>query len=193
MLLSLIVAATLHCGAGTCATNLDAADFAARALAVHNKERAAVCVAPLRWDAKEAAEAAEWARHLAAIGDMIHSGDATTPVDAESGQGENLFAGTRGAYAIEKMIGLWAEEKRRLAKLGTWEDDLEGVGHYTQMVWSTTTHVGCAIAAGKHEDFLVCRYSPPGNIDGRAPYAAPRGRPVAAPAAACPEGQTASR
>ncbi len=192
MFVGLIAATALHCAAGTCATNLDPADFAARALAVHNRERAAVCVAPLAWDAKEAAEAADWARHLAEIGDMVHSGDENEAIDAESGQGENLFAGTRGAYAIEKMIGLWADEKRQLSKLKSWEEDLHAVGHYTQMVWSTTTHVGCAVASGKREDFLVCRYSPPGNIDGRAPYPAPQAAAAAAPAS-CPSGRTAAR
>ncbi len=192
MLLAFVFAAMLPCAAGGCATILDPAEFAARALAVHNRERAAVCVPPLAWDPKEAAEAADWAKHLAEIGDMIHSGDENEAIDAESGQGENLFAGTRGAFAVEKMIGLWAEEKRRLSKLKSWEDDMHAVGHYTQMVWSTTTHVGCAVAAGKHEDFLVCRYSPPGNIDGRAPYPAP---PAAAAAgtATCPSGRTAAR
>ena len=45
---------------------------------------------------------------------------------------------------------------------GRWED----VSHYTQMVWPTTTHVGCAVHQGKTDEFLICRYSPPGNRDG---------------------------
>jgi hypothetical protein len=40
------------------------------------------------------------------------------------------------------------------------------------MVWPTTTRVGCAVASNAANDFLVCRYSPAGNIDGRSvPYA----------------------
>jgi hypothetical protein len=34
------------------------------------------------------------------------------------------------------------------------------------MVWPTTTHVGCAIFAADW-DYLICRYSPPGNKDGK--------------------------
>ena len=149
-----------------------AVEFAMRALAAHNLARAAACVPPLAWDAKAAAAADDWARHLAVIGDMVHSGEPDGEVDAVSGEGENLFAGTRGAYSVEQMIGLWADERRQLAKLTSWADDLSAVGHYTQMVWSTTTHVGCAVAVGRTEDFLVCRYTPPGNIDGHQPIPA---------------------
>jgi hypothetical protein len=39
------------------------------------------------------------------------------------------------------------------------------------MVWPTTTKVGCAIASNARHDFLVCRYSPAGNVMGRSvPY-----------------------
>jgi hypothetical protein len=34
------------------------------------------------------------------------------------------------------------------------------------MVWPTTTHVGCAIYSTDW-DYLICRYSPPGNKDGK--------------------------
>jgi hypothetical protein len=35
------------------------------------------------------------------------------------------------------------------------------------MVWSTTREVGCGFASGRQFEALVCRYSPPGNRDGR--------------------------
>jgi hypothetical protein len=39
------------------------------------------------------------------------------------------------------------------------------------MVWPTTTRIGCAIASNARNDFLVCRYSPTGNVMGRpVPY-----------------------
>ena len=86
------------------------------------------------------------------------------------GQGENLWMGTTGAYSIETMIGNWASERRwfragifpNVSTTGNWAD----VGHYTQMIWPTTTHVGCALQRSPRWDFLVCRYSPPGNRDG---------------------------
>jgi hypothetical protein len=38
------------------------------------------------------------------------------------------------------------------------------------MVWPTTTRVGCAVHSTDH-DYLICRYSPPGNIDGKPVFA----------------------
>ena len=46
---------------------------------------------------------------------------------------------------------------------GNWTD----VGHYTQMIWKGTSRLGCAVHKGRHWDFLICRYSPPGNVVGQ--------------------------
>jgi hypothetical protein len=90
---------------------------------------------------------------------------------ARVGTGENLWMGTRGAYSVETMVGHWASERRYFvpgtfpnnSRSGNWAD----IGHYTQMIWPTTTRVGCALASNATTDYLVCRYSPAGNIDGR--------------------------
>ena len=37
------------------------------------------------------------------------------------------------------------------------------------LIWRGTTHVGCAVASRGDRAVLACRYSPPGNIDGRRP------------------------
>jgi hypothetical protein len=92
--------------------------------------------------------------------------------------GENLWMGTHGAFSVEAMVRGWASEKRffaagmfpNVSRTGDWED----VGHYTQMIWPTTTRVGCALASTPRIDYLVCRYATAGNIDGLAVgYAAP--------------------
>ncbi|MFS0772877.1 CAP domain-containing protein [Sphingomonas sp. 1P08PE] len=140
-----------------------------RLLAGHNRERAVLGVPPLRWDAGLATDARRWASHLATTGAFQHA-----PENPLRPQGENLWAGTRGAFAIEAMIGAWIRE-RRYFKQGTFPNNsvtgrVADVDHYTQMMWRETDAVGCAIVAGTREDVLVCRYSQAGNYTGERPF-----------------------
>lgn len=146
------------------------ANLEARLLAAHNRERAAIGVPPLEWDAQLAANAKVWADALAETGTFEHSpADASDP-DVE---GENLWAGTRGAWSPEDMIGLWIAEKRDyrpgIFPAVSRSGDLEKVGHYTQVIWRNTRKVGCALATGREEDVLVCRYAEGGNVIGERP------------------------
>ena len=138
----------------------------ARILAVHNQARAAAGVAPLVWDPALEAGAAAYARQLAASGVLRHSNR-----QARRGIGENLWMGSRGYWPVETMVGSWTAERRffragifpAVSRNGNWAD----VGHYSQMIWPTTTRIGCAIGTSARWDALVCRYSPAGNIDNR--------------------------
>jgi hypothetical protein len=140
--------------------------ISARLLAAHNAERARASVPPLVWDPALAASAASYGPVLAAIGQLRHS-----PKDTRPGQRENLWMGTRGGFTPEQMVSTWTAERRffhpgifpNVSTTGNWLD----VSHYTTMIWRTTTRVGCAIHSTPDWDFLICRYSPPGNIDGR--------------------------
>lgn len=148
-----------------------AGQVAERLLAAQNRERALVGAPPLQWDATLAAHAASYGPVLASLRRLVHSPRAGRP-----GERENLAMAWHGTMAPEDMVDLWSREKRMLqpgsyrfpavSRTGAWED----VAHYTQMVWPTTTHVGCAIYSADW-DYLICRYSPPGNIDGKPIYA----------------------
>ena len=145
------------------------ADFNARLLAAHNAERARIGVPALGWDPALAADARAWADELAATGRFEHSAD-------EPGkplQGENLWAGTPRAFSPEAMVGLWTAEKTDyrpgLFPNNSRSGDVEHVGHYTQLIWSSSRRVGCATAVGRDEEFLVCRYSEAGNVTGQRP------------------------
>jgi hypothetical protein len=170
--LALVTGLALPAGAASSGARQDgpvgdeapAQDVSARLLAAHNVERARVGTAPLRWDDALAAEAGVWARELVDTGLWGHD-------PARHGHGENLWSGWGNRiWTPEEMVGEWTAEKRfyvrgvfpNVSRTGDWT----AVGHYTQMVWSETTHVGCAIATRGNRSVLACRYSPPGNIRG---------------------------
>ena len=152
--------------ASAAASNNFASEFPSRILAAHNNVRMKAGVAPLAWDPALGAAAASYAQQMALTGVFAHSDR-----KARRGMGENLWMGTRGAFTIETMVSNWASERRMfrrgvfpsVSRTGSWHD----VGHYTQIVWPSTTRVGCALASTSRADYLVCRYSPAGNVDGR--------------------------
>ncbi|MDP3368738.1 MAG: CAP domain-containing protein [Brevundimonas sp.] len=140
----------------------------ARLLAAHNAERAQVGTRPLVWEERLEAEARVWADELIRSGRFLHD-------PAPHGHGENLWTGWGGrVWTPEEMVGEWAAKKQNyvpgvfpnVSRTGDWVD----VSHYTQVVWSGTTHVGCAVASRGDRTVLACRYSPPGNIDGQRAF-----------------------
>lgn len=145
-------------------------NFEERLLAAHNRERDAMGVEALRWDPVLARSARDWARYLARSGKFEHSPDSPWYSDPE---GENLWAGSVGYYQPEAMVGLWTAEKRDF-KTGVFpnnsrDGNVESVSHYTQLIWSRTGAVGCALEPNGKEDVLVCRYSQAGNVPGQRP------------------------
>ena len=146
-------------------------EIAARILAVHNQQRAMVGAAPLQWDPTLAEHAASYGPVLASLRHLVHS-----PREGRPGERENLAMAWHSTMTPEQLVGMWSAEKRLLepgsanfpgiSATGRWED----IAHYTQMVWPTTTRVGCAIYSADW-DYLICRYSPPGNIDGKPIFA----------------------
>ena len=133
----------------------------------HNVYRTALNEAPLAWSADLAADAQAWATHLAKEDNGEHD------QSIRGQEGENIWWGTAGAFGYAAMVDFWAGEKKQFV-YGTFPDVATSrravVGHYTQMVWKNTTSVGCALVSNGKKDYLVCRYSPPGNIVGQKPY-----------------------
>ncbi|HWJ39311.1 MAG TPA: CAP domain-containing protein [Sphingomicrobium sp.] len=147
-------------------------ELAARLLAAHNRERALAGASALQWDETLAAHAASYGPVLAGLRALVHS-----PREGRPGERENLAMAWHGTMSPEELVGMWSREKQLLqpglfpavSRTGQWQD----IAHYTQMVWPSTTHVGCAIFASDW-DYLICRYSPPGNIDGKPVFSASR-------------------
>lgn len=136
-------------------------------LSLHNEARAAVRMPPLTWDEALAKDAGRYARELARRRVFEHSKQPRGP----AAQGENLWTGTRGAYRYEEMAQHWIDERRHFVNLAVPNVSRTGrfvdAGHYSQIVWATTTRVGCALASNLRDDYLVCRYSPAGNVWGQ--------------------------
>lgn len=140
-------------------------DFAHRLLEAHNTERGRAGLPRLSWSSRLAQDAHEWAEHLSRKGSLEHADN-----DRRRNMGENLWMGSAGYFSAEEMIGGFLSERTKfrpgtfpqVSRTGKWAD----VAHYTQIIWPRTTEVGCAVAKGAINDFLVCRYNPPGNTFG---------------------------
>src|SRR5215469_16565379 len=136
--------------------------FDQRLLIAHNLERESLGLEPLNWNPALAQSAQQWADYLAATGRFEHA-----PENRRNPEGENLWAGTKGYFQPEAMVGAWIREKQYF-RPGIFPNNsttgrVADVGHYTQLVWRATTQVGCAEAASAGEDILVCRYAEAGN------------------------------
>ena len=134
-------------------------------LEAHNMARDEVGLVPLVWSERLANDAEEWAEHLARNNLYDHASP-----EARKGQGENLWRGSSGYWNARQKIGFFIEEKRHfrsghfpdVSRTGRWSD----VAHYTQIIWPQTREVGCAVAHTHHDEVLVCRYWPAGNVWG---------------------------
>jgi len=132
-------------------------------LSEHNRVRADVGVAPLRWSGVLAQVAQKWADHLAASScSLTHS--------QGSGYGENLFMGTSGYYGVKDAVRSWESEKRDYHGGKLTRNNWYPSGHYTQIVWRNTQGVGCAQSSCNGQTIVACNYNPPGNYMGQSPY-----------------------
>jgi pathogenesis-related protein 1 len=149
-------------GTGSAVTAKEAEDL----VTLHNKARAEVGVAPLKWSPTLAKYAQEWADELARTGKWEHR--------QGNKYGENLARGL--GYTFLELVQPWYSEEKPLYTPGTpYPGKGFGVGHYTQMVWRETTEVGAGKAVyttgdKKGQLIIVANYNPPGNFKGERPY-----------------------
>jgi hypothetical protein len=124
-------------------------------LDAHNAYRAKHCVQPLTWSPQAAAAAAQWANgcHQNANGTFAHEDQHT--------YGENLAWGT--GLSAHGAVDLWYAEIKSYNFAAPVYTTSPEVGHFTQLVWKTTTQVGGAMKVCNGQNLWVCRYLPPGN------------------------------
>ena len=141
----------------------------------HNEVRATVDVPALTWDPALAAIATAWVTQCIdqqqPIGLVDHNAGRSTGYP--SYVGENIF-GAGGSASAAAAVDLWASEAQYYDE-GTNTCNApvgRSCGHYTQVVWRTTTKLGCALhdcAGLQFGSTIVCNYGPGGNTGG-APF-----------------------
>lgn len=141
----------------------------ALSLKVHNDARTEVGVSNLKWSNSLSEDALEWAKIMAEKDEMYHSSNESRP-----GQGENLYYSSRVSISPGNQAStMWYNEinEYTYAEIKSPLNASVMIGHYTQMIWSTTTEVGMARAVSSSgKEYVVARYSPPGNWVGLFPY-----------------------
>jgi hypothetical protein len=170
LLFVLALLAALHASAYAQAGKAISDDkaFITAILHLHDSVRSALHLPGLQWSPALAKDALEWGKRLARDNKGHHDARLIT-----LNEGENLWWGTADAFSYVDMVGYWANEQKNFV-YGVFPNCQSSpsavVGHYTQIVWKNTTSVGCALVGNGKTDFLVCRYSPPGNVEGEKPY-----------------------
>jgi hypothetical protein len=154
--------------------NTDATDEPAElegTLAAHNQVRESHGQAPLVWDNDLAQIAADWVAQCVDVVDpagLVDHNDGRSDTYPEY-VGENIYASS-GQASGPNAVASWASEE---AEYDYEANTCSGVcGHYTQVVWSTTTKVGCALGTCPgltYPSTVVCNYAPGGN-NGDRPY-----------------------
>ncbi|WP_318199723.1 CAP family protein [Streptomyces sp. SCL15-4] len=152
--------------------------FNEECLAAHNSYRARHGAPPLVLDDAAIAHAVRRARDASAQ-------EGRTPSPGTRGYGENRFwfaTYEDEPASCEEAVRLWYEARWT----GGYDWDRPGyspdTGSFTQVVWKSTSVLGCGRAAGRpaggeaYETYIVCGYGPAGNVIGK--FRANVGEPV---------------
>ncbi|MBN2892110.1 MAG: hypothetical protein JXL97_09600 [Bacteroidales bacterium] len=120
----------------------------------HNMYRQEQGAPNIEWSDELAEEAQNWANLIAKKDQLMHS---------ELEYGENIFVSTY-LPTPEEVVDLWADEQKFYNGEAISNQNFSLFGHYTQVIWSSTIHLGCAEAVSKSGNhYWVCEYDPAGN------------------------------
>ncbi len=140
--------------------------YSAQLVSLHNELRQKYNVPPLAWDSALANTAQAWAERIALSG--------MTPPEHRQIEsiGENIVWGTSGVFTPQFLVDRWSREAANFDIATNTCTAGKYCVHFTQMVWSTTTKLGCgkATTADGKTDFVVCDYNPRGNMVGQSPF-----------------------
>ncbi|OBA23308.1 PR-1-like protein [Metschnikowia bicuspidata var. bicuspidata NRRL YB-4993] len=148
-----LTTSTTSSGPSSSATS-SLSSFEAEILKEHNIKRALHGVGDLTWNSTLAKYAAQYADEadFCKVQKLIHSNGT---------YGENLAAGYVGGAA---PVDAWYDEISlySYSKPGF----SEATGHFTQLIWKSTTNLGCAMIACDNiwRQYTICEYSSAGNV-----------------------------
>ncbi|WCJ42401.1 Pathogenesis-related protein 1 [Euphorbia peplus] len=136
---------------------------ASQFLGPQNAARATLRMRPLKWDSRLAKYAHSYASQRRYDCELRHSNGPF---------GENIFWGSGSGWSPAQAAATWISERKWY---NYWSNSCSGkeeCGHYTQIVWKSTSRVGCAkvTCSGGRGVFMICNYDPPGNFIGERPY-----------------------
>ena len=141
-----------------------------------NAARSTVGESPMHWDPIAAAVAQAWANQCS-FGHNPNAGSDYDGMGGSGGLGENVAAG-EPTESVSAAVASWVAEGSSYDHATNTCAAGAVCGHYTQIVWATTTAAGCAQAtcttnspfgSGQWQ-MSVCDFNPPGNYVGQSPY-----------------------
>ncbi|XP_077236768.1 pathogenesis-related protein PR-1-like [Tasmannia lanceolata] len=132
-------------------------------LAPQNAARSLLGMPPLVWDPHLARYAKWYANQRRLDCALRHS---------NGPYGENIFWGSGSDWTPAQAVAAWVSERHWY---NYWSNTCAAgqmCGHYTQIVWSSTRRLGCAMVTclDGRGVFITCNYDPPGNYIGERPY-----------------------
>ena len=165
--LLLVVCGLIACGDEAAGGEASGGEEMAGMTEAHNVVRRGVKVPDLAWSSAAADTAQKHANKCV----FQHSGNRA--------YGENLFASFGSNDTPAAVVQDWASEAADYNYTTNTCASGKVCGHYTQVVWAKTTHVGCAMTTCTSNSpfsqsgpwsLWVCDYEPPGNVVGQKPY-----------------------